>query len=158
MRNRNITIYSTLLFVTALASCRMGKDYQRPDLGLPAQFASVAAPSDSSVADMEWKKFFSDPTLQSLIGHALQNSFDAQLKIARHNVSLGDTIVRVIKLQKQAGQVTELAIQQATAQQQTAALLVPQIEQQIAIQENTLRILSGDLPGTVTRNIELNSL
>jgi NodT family efflux transporter outer membrane factor (OMF) lipoprotein len=271
MRNRNITIYSTLLLVTALASCRMGKDYQRPDLGLPAQFAS--APSDTSVADMEWKKFFSDPTLQSLIGHALQNSFDvqasmkrveearayakqakvnwaptitanvtasttfpsknslnglslktflgkdhiedynlnaglsweldvwgklrrqreaanasymqsyealravqtalvadvassyynllmldAQLKIARRNVNLGDTIVQVIKLQKQAGQVTELAIQQAAAQRQTAALLVPQIEQQIAIQENTIRILSGDLPGTITRDIELNNV
>ena len=273
MRTRNSTIYFTLLLVTALTACRMGKDYQRPDVGLPAQFTTTAAPSDSSVADMEWRKFFSDPTLQSLIAHALQNSFDiqlavrrvdealayskqaklnwaptisaqatasstfpsknslnglsiknflgkehiedynlnaglsweidvwgklrrqreaanatylqsyeaaravqtalvaniatsfynllmldAQLKIAQRNVNLGDSIVRIIKLQKQAGQVTELAIQQATAQQQTAQLLIPQIEQQIAIQETAIHILSGDLPGAITRNIELNNV
>jgi NodT family efflux transporter outer membrane factor (OMF) lipoprotein len=273
MLKRNITIYSTLLLVTAFAACRMGKDYQRPDISLPAQFAGTAPSDTSSVADMEWKKFFSDPTLQSLIGHALQNSFDvqlaikrvdearayaqqakvnwaptiqaqataatsyvsknslnglslktflgkqhiedynlnaglsweiniwgklrrqreaanatylqsyeasravqtalvadiassyfnllmldAQLAIAQRNVTLGDTIVRVIKLQKQAGQVSELAVQQATSQQQTAALLVPQIEQQIAIQENAIHILSGDYPGTITRNNQLNNI
>ncbi|THU31961.1 efflux transporter outer membrane subunit [Niastella caeni] len=272
MRKSNITIYSTLALVALLAACRMGKDYQRSDLSLPAQFANTTAPSDSSVADMEWRKFFSDPTLQGLIAHALQNSFDvqlavkrvdearayanqakvnwaptiqaqinvsssfpsenslngislksflgkshiedytlgagltweidiwgklrrqreaasaiylqsyeasravqtavvaniassyfnllmldAQLAIARRNVNLGDSIVRIIKLQKDAGQVTELAVQQATAQQQTAALLVPQLEQQIAIQENTIRILSGDAPGTIARTTQLNN-
>jgi outer membrane protein, multidrug efflux system len=272
MRKSNITIYSTLALVALLAACRMGKDYQRSDLALPAQFANTTAPSDSSVADMEWKKFFSDPSLQSLIDHALQNSFDiqlaakrvdearayanqakvnwgpsiqaqinvsssfpsknslngislksflgkdhiedytlgaglnweidiwgklrrqreaanatylqayeasravqtalvaniansyynllmldAQLAIARRNLNLGDSIVQIIKLQKQAGEVSELAVQQATAQQQTAAILVPQIEQQIAIQENTIRILSGDQPGTITRSAQLSS-
>jgi outer membrane protein, multidrug efflux system len=272
MRKSNITIYSTLALVALLAACRMGKDYQRSDLALPAQFANSTAPSDSSVADMEWKKFFSDPTLQSLIEHALQNSFDiqlaakrvdearayanqakvnwaptiqaqlnvsssfpsenslnglslknflgkshiedyslgaglnweidiwgklrrqrevatanylqvyeanravqtalvaniassyynllmldAQLAIARRNLNLGDSIVQIIKLQKQAGEVSELAVQQATAQQQTAAILVPQIEQQIAIQENTIRILSGDQPGAITRSAQLSS-
>lgn len=272
MRKSNITIYSTLALVALLAACRMGKDYQRSDLALPAQFANTTAPSDSSVADMEWKKFFSDPALQSLIDHALQNSFDiqlaakrvdearayanqakvnwgpsiqaqmnvsssfpsknslngislksflgkdhiedytlgaglnweidiwgklrrqrevanatylqayeasravqtalvaniansyynllmldAQLTIARRNLNLGDSIVQIIKLQKQAGEVSELAVQQATAQQQTAAILVPQIEQQIAIQENTIRILSGDQPGTITRSAQLSN-
>jgi len=83
MRKSNITIYSTLALVALLAACRMGKDYQRSDLSLPTQFASTTAPSDSSVADMEWKKFFSDPTLQSLISHALDNSFDIQLAMKR---------------------------------------------------------------------------
>lgn len=272
MRKSNITIYSTLALMALLAACRMGKDYQRSELSLPAQFANTTAPSDSSVADMEWKKFFSDATLQSLIDHALQNSFDiqlaakrvdearayatqakvnwaptiqaqinasssfpsknslngislksflgkehiedytlgaglnweidiwgklrrqrevananylqayeasravqtalvaniansyynllmldAQLAIARRNLNLGDSIVQIIKLQKQAGEVSELAVQQATAQQQTAAILVPQIEQQITIQENTIRILSGDQPGAITRTTQLGS-
>ncbi|MFL5745258.1 MAG: efflux transporter outer membrane subunit [Niastella sp.] len=270
MRKSNITIYSTLALVALLAACRMGKDYQRSDLSLPTQFASTTATTDSSVADMEWKKFFSDPTLQSLISHALDNSFDiqlamkrvdearsyakqakvnwgptisanitasssfpsknslnglslknflgkehledynlnaglsweidvwgklrrqreaanaqylqsyeasravqtalvaniassyfnlltldAQLAVARRNVSLGDTIVQFIQLQKQAGQATELAVQQATAQQQTAKILIPQLEQQIAIQENTIHILSGDQPGTIARTMKL---
>ncbi len=56
MRKSNITIYSTLALMALLAACRMGKDYQRSELSLPAQFANATAPSDSSVADMEWKK------------------------------------------------------------------------------------------------------
>jgi NodT family efflux transporter outer membrane factor (OMF) lipoprotein len=270
MRKSNITIYSTVALVALLAACRMGKDYQRSELSLPAQFANTTATTDSSVANMEWKNFFSDPTLQSLIGHALTNSFDiqlamkrvdearayakqakvnwgptisanltasstfpsknslnglslknflgkehledynlnaglnweidiwgklsrqreaanaqylqsfeasravqtalvaniassyfnllmldAQLAVAQRSVNLGDTIVQVISLQKQAGQATELAVQQATSQQQTARILIPQLEQQIAIQENTIHILSGDQPGTITRTGKL---
>ena len=270
MRKSNITIYSTLALVALLSACRMGKDYQRSELSLPKEFANTTATADSSVADMEWKKFFSDPTLQSLIGHALDNSFDiqlamkrvdearayakqakvnwgptisanlaaastfpsknslngislknflgkehledynlnaglnweidiwgklrrqreaanaqylqsfeasravqtalvaniassyynllmldAQLAVAQRSVSLGDTIVQFISLQKQAGQATELAVQQATSQQQTAKILIPQLEQQIAIQENTIHILSGDQPGTIARTTKL---
>jgi multidrug efflux system outer membrane protein len=83
---------------------------------------------------------------------------DEQLKIAQHNVALSDTIVQMIRLQKTAGEVTELAVQQAIAQQQTAALLIPQLEQAQAIQENAIRILAGELPGSVTRGSELNAV
>jgi NodT family efflux transporter outer membrane factor (OMF) lipoprotein len=80
---------------------------------------------------------------------------DAQLRIARRNLLLGDTVVQMMQLQKQAGQVTELAVQQAEAQRQTAALLVPQLEQEVAVQENTLRILTGELPGHIRRSTNL---
>jgi multidrug efflux system outer membrane protein len=80
---------------------------------------------------------------------------DAQLNVARRNLLLGDTVVQMMQLQKQAGQVTELAVQQAQAQRQTAALLVPQMEQEVAIQENTLRILTGELPGPISRTANL---
>ncbi|MBV7529448.1 efflux transporter outer membrane subunit [Chitinophaga sp. sic0106] len=81
---------------------------------------------------------------------------DQQLDIARKNVALSDTIVKVIRLQKAAGEVTELAIQQAISQQQTAELLVPALEQGITIQENALRILTGELPGAVSRSSKLH--
>jgi efflux transporter, outer membrane factor (OMF) lipoprotein, NodT family len=271
MQKSKFNFYSALLLVMLFAACRMGKDYQRPDIPQPAQFGKTA-PSDSSVADMEWKRFFSDATLQQLIAHALENSYDiqlavkrveearayarqakvnwvpaiqamanasttfpsenslngislkqflqtdhiedytlglglqweidiwgklrrqreaaqadylesyeasravqtalvadiassffnllmldAQLAVARRNLTLGDSIVQIMQLQKQAGVVSELAIQQATAQRQQAALLIPQLEQQIAIQENTIRILSGDLPSGIERNVQLSS-
>lgn len=76
---------------------------------------------------------------------------DAQLDVARRSYNLSDTIVKMIRLQKTAGDATELAVQQAVAQQQTAALLIPQLEQAMAIQENALRILTGDLPGHIGR-------
>ncbi|HEY9049011.1 MAG TPA: efflux transporter outer membrane subunit [Ohtaekwangia sp.] len=83
---------------------------------------------------------------------------DAQLAIAKRNVLLGDSIVQMMQLQKTAGEVTELAVQQAVSQQQSTVLLVPQLEQAIALQENGIRLLLGDWPGAVTRTVELNSL
>ncbi len=83
---------------------------------------------------------------------------DAQLAIAKRNVLLSDSIVQMIQLQKTAGEVTELAVQQAKAQQQNAALLVPQFEQAITLQENGLRLLLGDWPGAVSRTVELSNV
>jgi NodT family efflux transporter outer membrane factor (OMF) lipoprotein len=266
--------FISFFIVVGLAACRVGRDYKRPALVLPDQFAGAGtAPSDSSVAGLEWKKFFTDATLQDLISRALAgnydmqlalkrietadayvkqakvgwlpsvnlqasastsfpsknslngtslNSFlgtdhiedysvgaalsweidvwgkirrqkeaalasylqtyegaravqtglvsdiansyynllmlDEQLKIAHSNVALSDTIVQMMRLQKTAGEVTELAVQQAVAQQQTAALLIPQLEQAQAIQENAIRILAGELPGSVARSTELNAV
>ncbi len=77
---------------------------------------------------------------------------DAQLDIAQKNVKLNDSTLRIIRLQYDAGQVTLLAVQQAEAQEQAAAQLVPQFEQNITIQENALRTLTGELPGGIERN------
>ncbi|NLR81216.1 efflux transporter outer membrane subunit [Chitinophaga eiseniae] len=81
---------------------------------------------------------------------------DKQLEIAHKNVQLSDTIVKMLRLQKAAGEVTELGVQQAISQQQTAELLVPQLEQGIAIQENALRILMGELPAAIARTGKLS--
>jgi multidrug efflux system outer membrane protein len=83
---------------------------------------------------------------------------DAQLGIAKKNIALNDSTLRIIRLQFDAGQVTALAIQQAEAQQQTAAALVPQIEKNIALQENALSILAGELPDRVQRNAVLSQV
>ncbi|QNF33749.1 efflux transporter outer membrane subunit [Adhaeribacter swui] len=83
---------------------------------------------------------------------------DAQLKIAQKNIALNDSTLAIIRLQYKAGQVTALAVQQAEAQQQVATQLLPQFEQNIAIQENFLKILSGELPDKVERSISLDQL
>ena len=83
---------------------------------------------------------------------------DEQMAIAKRNVLLNDSTLRIIKLQFNAGQVTSLAVQQAEAQRETAAELVPQFEQNIAIQENALQILAGKLPGKVERTASLNDI
>ena len=83
---------------------------------------------------------------------------DMQLDITRRNLQLSDTLVRMMNLQKQSGEVSQLAVQQTEVQLQTAALLVPELEQQIAIQENTIRILCGELPGTVARSSALTAI
>src|SRR5690606_34970279 len=53
---------------------------------------------------------------------------DAQLEIARRNIILNDSIVQIMQLQKDAGEVTSLAVEQAIAQRQTSALLEQQLE------------------------------
>jgi multidrug efflux system outer membrane protein len=83
---------------------------------------------------------------------------DAQLQTAQNNVKLNDSTLRIIKLQYTAGQVTLLAVQQAEAQQQAASQLIPQFEQNIALQENALRILTGELPDRILRNKTLNEI
>jgi len=76
---------------------------------------------------------------------------DEQLLIARKNVTLTDSTLQMIRLQYNAGMVTALAVEYAVSQQLTAAALIPQMEQNIALQENALSILSGVLPDTILR-------
>jgi len=83
---------------------------------------------------------------------------DEQLNIAQSNVKLNDSTLRIVRLQYDAGQATLLAVQQTQAQQQSAAELVPQFEQSIAIQENALRILTGELPDKIARSSRLDQL
>lgn len=83
---------------------------------------------------------------------------DAQLDITRRNVKLNDSTLRIIRLQYDAGQVTLLAVQQAEAQQQAAAQLVPEFERNVAVQENALSILAGKLPDAIERNGTLNDV
>jgi len=80
---------------------------------------------------------------------------DAQLDVARKNLRLNDSTLNIVRLQFNAGQVTLLAVQQTEAQQQTAAQLVPQFEQAIAVQENALSILAGKLPDHITRGADM---
>jgi len=258
-----IYLFLPLLLVNA---CKVGKDYQRPATGLPARFNATAYADTSSIADISWKQFFADTTLQRLIGLGIAHNYDLQialknidasaeqlkrskllllpevnlqvtgqynrpsdnslnglsasgflgshhiedynanlglsweldiwgkirrqkevvlaqylqtyeatkavqtqvvaniaqayynlrmldkqLAIARENLQLNDTTTRLTQLLKNAGEANLLAVQQAQAQQQATALLIPQLEQSIAIQENNLQVLTGQLPGEIKR-------
>jgi multidrug efflux system outer membrane protein len=83
---------------------------------------------------------------------------DTQLDIAKRNLALNDSTLRIIKMQFEAGQVTSLAIEQAEAQQLVAAGLVPQLEQRINLQENALSILTGAFPKSIARIGKLNAI
>jgi outer membrane protein, multidrug efflux system len=264
--------YSIFLFLLIfLSACRLGKEYQRPELELPKQFHIVSYSDTSSIADIEWKNVFTDATLQELIekgikynhdllitikrieiaqlqvkqSKALQlpeigiqltgqinrpsdnslngvsiKSFlgksyvenysaginlsweadiwgkirgqkemtlaeylrtteaakavqtqlvadiahgffnlmmlDKQLGIARENLLLSDSFLVATRLLKDAGLGNALAVQQAESQKQSTALLIPQLEQSITLQENALQVLTGQLPGPIARKAVLN--
>lgn len=274
MQKINRKHYSILfLLVVFISSCKVGKEYQRPELELPAQFGTVSFSDTSSIADIQWKTFFADATLQGLIEKGLNNNhdlliaikridiaqrqakqakalqlpelnlnvtgqisrpsdnslngislksflgksylenytaavnlsweadiwgkirgqkeialteylrtteaakavqtqlvadiaqgyynllmLDKQLEIARKNLLLSDSFLTATRLLKDAGNVNALAVQQAESQKQSTALLIPQFEQNIAIQENALQVLTGQLPGGIARSSSLNEL
>lgn len=83
---------------------------------------------------------------------------DAQLEIAKKNLTLNDSTLFVINLQYESGQVTSLAKQQAEAQQSVAAQLIPELEQNIAIQENALSIITGTFPSAKERKTTLSAI
>jgi len=267
-----INKYTLMLAVLALSACTVSKDIQTPQAQLPAAFRSATSADTNSIADIPWKTFFTDPTLQKLIDSAIAKNYDmqiaiknieasqllvkqvkwnyvptvalnvsastsrpsdnsltglslsqygigtkhiedysadvslsweadiwgkirnqnksalaaylqtaeakkliqtnivagvsqgyynllmldAQLATAQSNVRLNDSTLRIIKLQFDAGQVTLLAVQQAEAQQLAAAGLIPQFEQNIALQENALHLLAGELPDRIIRDKTLN--
>lgn len=272
MQTNRIHFYIAFFLVVVLSACRIGKNYQRPEVALPAQFNNNVSFADTnSIADVEWRKFFTDTALQGLIsrgiaynydllaavkrieiaqqqvkqakllqlpevnlnisgsinrpsdnslnglststflgksylenynaavnisweadiwgrirrqqettlaqylqtqeaGRAVQTQLvsdiaqgyynllmlDRQLVITRNSLALNDTFANVTRLLRDGGVVTTLAVQQAESQKLTTALLVPQLEQDIALQENALQVLTGQLPGTIARSQTLN--
>ncbi|WP_276481094.1 efflux transporter outer membrane subunit [Paraflavitalea pollutisoli] len=273
MQHKHIHFYTIALAVLLLAGCKVGKDYQRPEVALPQQFNGQSFADTSSIADLAWKDFFTDPVLQGLIGKGitynndlliaikrldiaqaqvkqakllqlpevnlsatgqinrpsdnslnglstktfLKQSYlenyqvlanisweadiwgkirrqketvlaqylqtqeaaravqtqvvtsiaqgyynllmlDRQLVIARNNLALNDTFVNVTRILRDGGVVTTLAVNQAEAQKKTTQLLIPQLEQDIALQENALQVLTGQLPGTIARTSTLHDI
>jgi outer membrane protein, multidrug efflux system len=71
---------------------------------------------------------------------------------------LNDTFVNVTRLLRDGGVVTTLAVRQAEAQKLTTQLLIPQLEQDIALQENALQVLTGQLPGAIARTSSLRDI
>ncbi|MGN6420678.1 MAG: efflux transporter outer membrane subunit [Pseudobacter sp.] len=262
----------TLSLAALLGACKVGQNYQRPELPLPQQFAdSVSYADTSSIADLQWKEFFTDPALQNLISKGItynndlqaaikrmdaakqnvrqakllqlpevnlqiqgsinrpsDNSLnglsigtflgkpyvenyvtalnfsweadiwgrirrqqeititqflqqqeavkavqtqlisdiaqgyynllmlDKQLEVAKSNLLLNDSLVLATRALRDGGSVTTLAVQQVEAQRQTTALLVPQLEESIALQENALQLLTGQNPGKIETRAHLN--
>jgi multidrug efflux system outer membrane protein len=83
---------------------------------------------------------------------------DKQLEIAKNNLALSDNTLKLTTLLKNAGEVTSLSVQQAEAQRESIALLIPQLEQDITIQENSLQVLTGQMPAAIARNVKLSEI
>lgn len=84
-------------------------------------------------------------------GYFTLQMLDKQLAISKRNLILSDSFLLATRLLKDAGIGNALAVQQADYQKQSTALLIPQLEQSIALQENALQLLTGQLPGIITR-------
>lgn len=83
---------------------------------------------------------------------------DEQLVIARRNLDAYGESVKLFELQFKYGQVSQMTVEQARSQYQTAAAVIPRIESQIAQTENSLSFLLGRSPGPIPRGKSISQL
>lgn len=85
-------------------------------------------------------------------------NLDEQLRIARKTVKGRRDTLSLFQLQLDGGVVSELEVSQVRSELELAKTLVPQIEREIALLENSLSILLGQNPGPITRSRNFNKL
>ncbi|MCF0059013.1 TolC family protein [Dyadobacter sp. CY356] len=83
-------------------------------------------------------------------------AMDAELAIIQKNITLQQSAVENIKIQKEGGRANELGVRQFTAQLLNTQSLEIQINQRIVEAENNLNFLLGRFPQKITRNGRLN--
>ncbi|MGV7243215.1 efflux transporter outer membrane subunit [Caballeronia sp. M23-90] len=85
-------------------------------------------------------------------------SLDRQLKIANATVASREASVKVFELRFAGGQVAQMQLAQSQSEYQASLATIPQIELQIAQQEDSLSILLGHNPDAIVRDRELDDL
>jgi multidrug efflux system outer membrane protein len=81
-----------ILVGTLMTGCKVGPNYHRPKVQVPAAFRGPAASEQaqtpaSSYADLPWWKVFQDPQLQKLVRAALKQNYDLRLAAERINAA-----------------------------------------------------------------------
>lgn len=79
-------------------------------------------------------------------------ALDYELEVLKRNISLQQNELDLIKVQKEAGRATELAIKQFSAQVLRTKSLEYEIKQQIIATENKLNLITGAFPGDIARS------
>ncbi|MBO0950723.1 TolC family protein [Fibrella sp. HMF5405] len=82
-------------------------------------------------------------------------ALDGELEIIQKNIDYQQRAVELVRVQKQAGRVTELAVQQFTAQLLNTQSRRGQVRQQIVEAENQLNRLLGRYPQPIRRGTSL---
>jgi NodT family efflux transporter outer membrane factor (OMF) lipoprotein len=91
-------------------------------------------------------------------GYVTLLALDARLRVARETLAAREDSLRLIRRRAEAGYSPKLELEQAEADYQAAAKLIPAAQESITRQENGLRLLTGDLPGPVDRGASLEAL
>ena len=91
-------------------------------------------------------------------GYIQLRALDRQLEIAQYTSAALGEAARVQKVRFEEGAVPESDYQQAESQYRDALARVPELERQIAQQENFLSVLLGENPGPVARGNTIDAL
>ena len=85
-------------------------------------------------------------------------SLDRQLDIAKSTAASRAASVNVFQLRFSGGEVSQMELAQSQSEYEASLATIPQIEVQIAQQEDALSILLGHNPGNIARDRELDDL
>lgn len=107
------------------------------------------------LSTVEGKNF----VLSNLIGEIANSyyeliSLDSQLEVIRQSIQLQKNALAVVKLQKEASRVTELAVQKFQAEVLKSQSLEFDIQQQVKEAENKISFLIGSYPHEIRRDHE----
>ncbi len=83
---------------------------------------------------------------------------DEQLEVARRNYTYRSNNLKMVELQYQSGEVTALAVQQTESQMLEAAAMIPKLEEEIGIHQNSLLLLAGKLPRHMERELNITDI
>lgn len=79
-------------------------------------------------------------------------ALDNQLAIVKQNIQIQSNALEIVKVQKQAARVTELAVRKFEAELMNTKSLQYDIQQQITVTENKINFLLGRYPQPIVRN------
>ncbi len=75
-------IVYTLFIILAIASCKLGPDFNRPEYDGPVSFRFDSTTTDT-IVNLRWWEMFNDDVLDTLICQALENNRDVMVAAAR---------------------------------------------------------------------------
>lgn len=95
------------LLFSVFTACRVGKDFTRPSVAIPAKYRGDKTPAadTSNVGMLSVRTFFTDPVLRTLIDSAIAKNLD--LQVAVKNVSVAEQAAKAARL----GALPELQLQ-----------------------------------------------
>ena len=80
---------SSLALILTIAGCKVGPNYKRPTVNMPASYRGALAPdiapttNGTQLGAQKWNTVFTDPVLQQLIAEALKNNYDVKIAADR---------------------------------------------------------------------------
>lgn len=113
-----------------------------------AKYAAV----NRYLATVEGKHFMQTQLIAEVANHYYELiALDQQLNVVKQNIAIQNNALEIVRLQKLATRVTELAVKKFEAEVYKTQSLQYEIEQKIALTENSLNFLLGRYPQRITR-------
>jgi len=107
------------------------------------------------LASMEGKNFLVTNLISEIASSYYElTALDNQLEIVKQNIQIQSNALEIVKLEKEATRVTELAVKKFEAEVYHTKSLQFEIQQQIVETENRINFLVGRFPQSIVRNSE----